>query len=586
MLEGSWGSVVGVLLAALPAVLNVGILLQVLRSRSDSRLARTFVLFVGTLVAWQAFDIAVRATAVAPTAAMWRDLLRAGQFFAIATGLHFALRFARWHRISEHPATLLAIYAPPFIAQAVYAAGLIDERLQYVPVWGWIADTQLGLLHALVTTGFGIMAALIPAVLYAHMWEVRGQPLRFPTARTLAIGITVPVVVGLITEVALPLVGVQQIPLTSTTLSAFSLAAALSLRRTMLDIDTITAARTVIDAISDTLLIFDADGRLRFANTLAREQFNVGQEARNHVDELFRSGYEAASFRNGPFRDALQGARRYGLEMTLVDRNHQDIPVIVSLSALRHAGTVGAVLLVHDISEFKAVEAELAMARERVEQVKGAEGPWLVHLEEELRGPLNTILGLAELPHTSENAEWARIAAEGQALLRLVSDIIDLSRIDAGELSLSPATVELSTVVKEQVPICRELLSAQRNRLEVLTPLEVRAVGDPTRIRQVVLGVVAFAARVSRDGTVRVVVRGEHPYARVEIVMNKVTLDARQLESALSRAPRAGTERSVRLSLTLCRRLCQLMGGDVTASSDADKGTTFTILVPLAPESS
>ena len=85
---------VGVALALVPLLVNLAILAVILRRGVDTRIARVFVMFVVMLVAWQAFDVAIRTAITAQSAATWRDLLRAGQFFAIATGVHFALRFA------------------------------------------------------------------------------------------------------------------------------------------------------------------------------------------------------------------------------------------------------------------------------------------------------------------------------------------------------------------------------------------------------------------------------------------------------------------------------------------------------------
>ena len=579
---------VGVALALVPLLVNLAILAVILRRGVDTRIARVFVMFVVMLVAWQAFDVAIRTAITAQSAATWRDLLRAGQFFAIATGVHFALRFAGHDRVADHVGTYGLLYLPPLAAQALYAAGVIDERLVRVPIWGWIATAaDAGPWFDAVTVGFTLMVAAIPAILYAHVWRVRHNPRRFPTAQLIAVGISVPVVIGVVTEVVLPLVlGMRQIPITSTTLSAFSLASAVALQRNRIfEVDTVATARGLIDAVTDALMVCDPDGHVRFANAVAREQFNVGGTGRTEVQAMFRSPREADAFLAGPWTNAIMGARRIGLEMTLLDRNHGPVECLVSLAAVRQSGMVGVMLVAHDISELRGVEAELAVTRERVEEARGTDGPWVAHLADELREPLHGILGAirtlsdqAELP--PDPALLERIDSQGSQLLRLLSDVIDVSSIDAGELSLAFGELDLAAVLKELKPQAKQLTEAHQNRVYVLAPTSVEVRADGARVRQVVMGVLAFVSRLARGRTLTITAARLPLHGAITVSVPDVRLSPAQLTQALDRLPRSGRAKGPRLTLALCRRLCQLMGGDLEAEAGSS-GTRFVARLPL-----
>ena len=590
LLALSFNNPTGVSLALVPLLVNLAILVVLLRRGSVVGVARAFAIFVAMLSAWQFFDVTVRAATNAETAAAWRDLLRAGQFFAVATGVHFALRFARMERAAESIWTYIALYLPPLAAQALYAARLIDEPLVYVPIWGWIADTsQSGPLFDIVTAGFALQAAAIPAILYGHAWKVRTDQRRFPIAQLLAVGITVPVVLGVLTEALLPLFfGMRQIPITSTTLSAFSLAAAVGLQRNrMFQVDTVATAQEILESISDALMVFDPDGRVRFANAVAREQLNVSPAGRSRIQELLRSPREAKAFLAGPWARALTGRREHGLEMTLVDRHQHPVECLVSVTAIRQGAAVGLMMVAHDISELRDVEAELALARERIEEARGTDGPWIAHLSDELRHPLNTILGCVQLMSEGPQDQpvdaelLQRMEVQGNQLLRLLSDVIDISQIDAGELPLTLSTTELTATIRAMTPICRQLVRTQSNRLDIRLAETVDVQVDPARLRQIVLGVITFLNSLGRQRTVALQTDGTTTHGVVRFSLPGVSLSAAQLSQALDHLPRKGKAKGPRLTLALCRRLCQLMGGDLTASAD-DQGTQLVARLPLA----
>ena len=416
---------------------------------------------------------------------------------------------------------------------------------------------------------------------------MRHDPRQFPNAQLLALGITVPVGIGVLTEVGLPVImGIQQIPIASTTMSAFSLVAAIGLvRNRLFEVDTVATARGIIESISDALVVLDPDGTVRFANRTAREQFNIGPGARQQLHTFLRSESEARAFRAGPWNRALSGGRQYGLEMTLLDRNQQPVDCLVSLNAIRQGPAVGVMIVAHDISELREVEAELALARERVEEGRESDGPWIAHLSDELRNPVNAILGCAKLLDESgvSNPELLqRIHAQGSQLLRLLSDVIDVSQVDSGELPLSVEPTDVTQTLRAIAPICRKVVQNQKNRVDFQLAESVYVVVDPVRLRQIVLGVLSFLNQMGRQRVLIVTATRENERQGViRFDLPEVTLPADQLANALDRLPRSGGAKAARLTLALSRRLCQLMDGELLATP-LNNGTQLVVRLPAA----
>ncbi|MCA9492264.1 MAG: PAS domain-containing protein, partial [Myxococcales bacterium] len=497
----------GIALAALPALLNVGLLVYSLRNLPSDRVTRTFAFFLAMLVAWQLFDLSVRSATTAEAAASWRGLLRIWQFLAIASGLQLSLFMADLDRVASRPEVLAAIYGPCMLFESTYSAGLVVEHLEHVPVFGWIADsTTLGPLFSVMTTWFSAEAALMAGILVWNVWRTRGQGDPHAAARLFAIGIVVPVLSGLLTEAVLPQVlGIRQIPLTSTTLSVFSVATAYALGRyDLFRVNTLAAAQAVLETLSDSLLVVHATGRVRYANRHAVEVFGSMVGAR--LPELFDDVTVARTFVDGPWRRALEGDRLTGVDATLRNPRGGPIEALVSMTRLDlgGSGVPSVVVLIHDVGPLKRAEAEAAAARDVAEAASRSKSLFLASTSHELRTPLNAIIGYSQM--LAEQAEddgdalrledLGRIESSGRMLLMLIDDLIDLSRVESGRLEVAPVVFHCREMLEREVePIARELCRKNTNELVVELDDACEIVADRARLRQVLLNLVSNAAK-------------------------------------------------------------------------------------------
>ncbi len=244
---------------------------------------------------------------------------------------------------------------------------------------------------------------------------------------------------------------------------------------------------------------------------------------------------------------------------------------------------------------------ELMVAKERAEEVSRAKSAFLANMSHELRTPLNAILLYSELMQEDAEAQGRgsdvtdlkRIHASGLHLLSLINDVLDLSKVEAGRMSLSLEPVDLGSLVDECVQILEPLADKNGNTLQVSCPKDHPAfLGDPTKLRQALFNLLANACKFTERGRVELrvdpVAREEAPWLRFEVRDTGIGMTPEQLARIFQEFTQADEGTSKRyggtgLGLTLSRRLCQLMGGDVSVRSAPGMGSTFTIEIPAPP---
>jgi signal transduction histidine kinase len=237
-------------------------------------------------------------------------------------------------------------------------------------------------------------------------------------------------------------------------------------------------------------------------------------------------------------------------------------------------------------------------AAERASEVKSA---FLASMSHELRTPLNVIIGYAQMQQEEALAggrrddlvDLQRIEAAGQHLLTLINGVLELSKIEAGRMEVTPVEFGVEEVVREVMGLVEPLAGRQGNRLTVdVAPDAGRMFSDVTRIRQGLLNLVGNAAKFTREGEIRLRVRRVRRQEREWVDFAVADTgpgigpeDQARLFEPFSRLemshPRgAPGPEGTGLGLAITRRLCRLLGGEVTVESAPGEGSTFTMQLP------
>ena len=242
--------------------------------------------------------------------------------------------------------------------------------------------------------------------------------------------------------------------------------------------------------------------------------------------------------------------------------------------------------------------AELRVARDQALAASAAKSAWVANLSHELRTPLNAILGYGEmLTEDLKQTEFqdlahdaARILSAGNYLLVLINDLLDLEKIEAGQLDVHPEDVEIAPVLWSVVEIIRPQLEANKNTLELAIAPEISVLHtDANRLRQILHNLLSNACKFTREGKIRVEIaaemRGLKRYMVFAIKDTGIGMTADQLGRIFERFTQADATIAQRfggtgLGLALTRSLCQLLGGDITAISRHGQGSTFRFWLP------
>ncbi|MGH2699042.1 MAG: PAS domain-containing sensor histidine kinase, partial [Actinomycetota bacterium] len=239
-------------------------------------------------------------------------------------------------------------------------------------------------------------------------------------------------------------------------------------------------------------------------------------------------------------------------------------------------------------AEMQTLNDDLTEARDAAEAANRAKSEFLSGMSHEIRTPLNAILGFAQLLGMAQLAEEERegvdeILKGGRHLLSLVDEVLDIARIEAGNLSLSIEPVELGQVCEECLALVRPLASTNEVKLTEATFDVGRFVmADRQRVKQVLLNLLSNAIKYNRSGgSVSLRMLGAGDRVTVSVADTGMGIPRNKMEALFKPFDRLGAERTeiegTGLGLALSRRLVEAMDGRITVASIPGEGSTFSV---------
>jgi PAS domain S-box-containing protein len=241
----------------------------------------------------------------------------------------------------------------------------------------------------------------------------------------------------------------------------------------------------------------------------------------------------------------------------------------------------------------------LNQARDQAIQATRMKSDFLANMSHEIRTPMTAILGFTDIliegdGVSTEERERAlgAVKRNGNHLLAIINDILDLSKIEAGRLEIEHVPFSVAEAVADVCALMRVRADDKglQVAIEYSSPVPESIVGDPTRVRQILVNLVGNAIKFTDSGVVRIVVclaeKGEAPKMRFEVIDNGIGMTAEQMSrlfQPFSQADSSTTRKygGTGLGLAICRRLAELMGGGITAASAPGRGSTFRVTLPV-----
>ena len=248
--------------------------------------------------------------------------------------------------------------------------------------------------------------------------------------------------------------------------------------------------------------------------------------------------------------------------------------------------------------QLRETNAQLEVTAERAEQASRAKGSFLANMSHELRTPMNAIIGYSEMLEEELHSrgmedfvpDVKKIQSSGKHLLALISDVLDLSKIEAGKMELYLEDFEISKLLNEAATTARPLAERNHNVLRIVCPGDVGVMhADLTKVRQALLNLLSNATKFTENGEVTLEVRTNSVADRecVKILVSDTGIGMNDEQMArlfedFSQADSSTTRRfgGSGLGLAISRRFCRMMGGEISVESTPGHGSCFTIALP------
>ena len=370
--------------------------------------------------------------------------------------------------------------------------------------------------------------------------------------------------------------------------------------------------RNFLDVAPDAIIEVDEDGQILLLNRMTEKLFGYQREelVGQRVELLIPQDLSAKRVHNRNNYCAHPLTRPMGTGLSLQGRRKDGscFPVEISLGPVKSGEGLGVMAIIRDVSERKEAEDQLRVTQEKntselqssnrnIERADRLKSEFLGSMSHELRTPLHTIIGFSELlaeelagPLNEDQKRFVgHIHTDSMHLLELINQILDLSKIEAGQLELRRQTLDMSEAIEEVLSSIRPQGQAKSIRIETCLDAKVTLDADHLRFKQILFNLLSNAVKFTPEGgRIRLDAAGRDGLVEISVSDSGIGIPKEEQESVFDKFHQVNeTATAVRegtgLGLAITKALVEQHGGRIWLESDPGKGSRFTFTIPAQP---
>lgn len=333
---------------------------------------------------------------------------------------------------------------------------------------------------------------------------------------------------------------------------------------------------SIVEDSSDGIIVYNNSGKIRYINSAAKAL--LGGQKEQFIYDLSK-------------RPIVDGEP---VEKTIVTDQGNKISLDVRVRQALCNREESFITTLRDITKYLKAKNDLRSAKEEAECANRTKNAFLANMSHEIRTPMNGVIGMTSLlldtNLTKEQAEFTHVIGKSsQSLLTIINDILDYSKIESGQLDIEEVTFEIQTMVQDVIDLMS--IKAKDKNIEFRSWIDPSVpeyvIGDPVRIRQILINLTDNALKFTKKGSVEIRVELEGTshikFSVIDTGIGIPPLETKKLFKSFTQADSTTTRKygGTGLGLTICKQLSNLMGGDIHVQSEVGKGSVFWFALRL-----